>query len=170
MKQGPNRDISLILEMVTLPRDDKTKSKTFENDGDGNELENQTSQIYTDVAIWDLGTGPLKICFVIYAINFCHTLIFFIILHCHNIAKNNVFANVRSSPSSNGFILIPIFLEQTLGFGSVHVSINSRIKVVKLLRRLHGESTQDKAIWTINKKDFLVEALWIGVLVACHKE
>ncbi|KAL5674949.1 hypothetical protein ACJX0J_011080 [Zea mays] len=109
MKQGPNRDISLILEMVT--------------------------------------------CFII---------------------LNNVFANVvdllQAVSFFIGFILIPIFLEQTLGFGSVHVSINSRIKVVKLLRRLHGESTQDKAIWTINKKRFSVKSLYLNVLVACHKE
>ncbi|KAL5674955.1 hypothetical protein ACJX0J_011086 [Zea mays] len=114
MKQGPNRDISLILEMVTLPRDDKTKSKTGEKD--------------------------LPNCFS------AEHQIYYL---------NNVFANVRSSPSSNGFILIPIFLEQTLG--------ESRIKVVKLLRRLHGESTQDKAIWTINKKRFSVKSLYLKI-------
>ncbi|KAL5665918.1 hypothetical protein ACJX0J_026026 [Zea mays] len=78
-------------------------------------------------------TGPLKIkgekdlpnvlaCFVIYAINFLHknskVLIRELIWHCHKKHKtNNVFANV-------GFILIPIFLEQTLGFSVKSLYLN----------------------------------------------
>ena len=72
---------------------------------------------------------------------------------------------------------------------TVNMALSENCDSLKFRRRLHGESAQlleelknichginlddsrDKAIWTINKKDFLlnhfissVEALWIGFL------